>query len=140
MRRRTPCSFCRPRRTSGLTAGSPAIDAARAEVSGWPSTDVRRSGALRRSSPPLNTGAGIPAYADRGAYEYRPAGSRPVASLQLTPTRGMAPLTVQADASLSSDPDGPIVAYSFDFGDGTVVGPQSSPIANHVFAPAASGR
>ncbi len=43
----------------------------------------------------------------------------PVASFSMTPERGVAPLTVQFDASASRDPDGSIVLYSWDFGDDT---------------------
>jgi hypothetical protein len=58
----------------------------------------------------------------------------PTAVLGVTPASGNEPLSVTADASASSDPDGTITAYLFDFGDGTVVGPQASPIATHVYA------
>ena len=44
-----------------------------------------------------------------------------------------APLSAMADASGSSDPDGSIVSYRFDFGDGTIVGPQAAPTAVHVY-------
>ena len=59
----------------------------------------------------------------------------PLASLAATPASGVAPLAVRADASASTDPDGPVASYTFDFGDGTVIGPQSSPVATHTFAP-----
>ena len=39
----------------------------------------------------------------------------PVADLQATPTSGDAPLTVDFDASGSSDPDGSIIRYDYDF-------------------------
>jgi hypothetical protein len=57
----------------------------------------------------------------------------PVAALSLTPSDGVAPLTVTADASGSRDRDGGIASYRFDFGDGTIVGPQSSPLADHLY-------
>jgi hypothetical protein len=41
---------------------------------------------------------------------------------------------VRADASGSSDSDGRIVSYQFDFGDGTVVGPQAAATATHTYA------
>jgi hypothetical protein len=57
----------------------------------------------------------------------------PVASLVVSPVTGNAPLAVTADAGGSSDPDGSIASYRFDFGDGTVVGPQPSPVASHAY-------
>ena len=59
---------------------------------------------------------------------------RPLALLVVKPPFGVAPLAVTADASLSRDADGSIVSYSFDFGDGTIVGPRSSAIATHTYA------
>jgi parallel beta-helix repeat protein len=61
-------------------------------------------------------------------------GSAPTADLAVTPSSGTAPLEVTADASGSHDPDADITSYRFDFGDGTVVGPQPSPIATHTFS------
>lgn len=60
----------------------------------------------------------------------------PLAGLTVNPASGVAPLEVTADAS-SSGVDGlcpaPIESYTFDFGDGTIVGPQASPVATHSF-------
>jgi PKD repeat protein len=62
------------------------------------------------------------------------ADSPPTAALTLTPTSGAAPLTVTAAGSASADLDStPIAAYTFDFGDGTVVGPQAGATAAHVY-------
>ena len=57
----------------------------------------------------------------------------PTAALTVTPTSGNAPLSVTADASASTAGSSPISSYSFDFGDGTIVGPQSSATANHTY-------
>jgi phage tail-like protein len=49
----------------------------------------------------------------------------PAAALTVNPTSGTAPLAVTADASASSDTDATLIdTYTFDFGDGTTVGPQ----------------
>ena len=70
-----------------------------------------------------NLGSGSPAYADRGAFEFQASGQVPTALLTVTPNSGTAPLSVTADGSGSTDADGTIVSYRFDFGDGTVIGP-----------------
>jgi parallel beta-helix repeat protein len=58
----------------------------------------------------------------------------PTAALTVSPSSGTAPLEVNADASDSTDTDQtPIESYKFDFGDGTVEGPQSSPTASHIY-------
>ncbi|MEA1997042.1 MAG: PKD domain-containing protein [Gemmatimonadota bacterium] len=43
----------------------------------------------------------------------------PVASFSLKPQSGLLPLTVNFNAAGSNDPDGPIVLYEWDFGDGS---------------------
>jgi hypothetical protein len=58
----------------------------------------------------------------------------PTAALSIAPATGNAPLAVTADASGSTDSGG-IVSYRFDFGDGTVVGPQAGATAAHTYAP-----
>jgi hypothetical protein len=62
------------------------------------------------------------------------ADSPPSASVTVAPTSGTVPFKVTADASASTDPDAtPVSHYKFDFGDGTVTGPQASPIATHTY-------
>jgi len=116
-----------------LAPGSPAIDSANSGASGQPGLDVE--GNTRYDDPATtNTGTGPRAYDDRGAYEFQTGDTRPVAVLSVTPASGPVPLTVTADASGSTDPDDtPISTYTFDFGDGTVVGPQAEATADHVF-------
>lgn len=59
----------------------------------------------------------------------------PVASLTASPVRGPAPLTVNFDASKSSDPNvgGSVTSYTFSFGDGTPDVTQSSPTVSHTY-------
>ncbi len=114
-------------------AGSPLVDAGIGGQSGWSSTD--HDGLARQDvSGVSNTGSGSPSFSDIGAYEYRPAGAVPVASLVLNPTRGITPLSVLANGSGSNDPDGSIAAYWFNFGDGFSVGPQASPTSTHIYS------
>lgn len=62
------------------------------------------------------------------------ASAAPTASLVVSPSAGGAPLTTSADASASSAGSNPIVSYTFDFGDGTTVGPQAGALANHTYS------
>jgi PKD repeat protein len=58
----------------------------------------------------------------------------PVSRLTVTPTSGVAPLSVTADASASTDTDpAPIASYAFNFGDGSSVVTQTSPITTHTY-------
>jgi parallel beta-helix repeat protein len=128
-----------PRFTSAGTGdfrpvpGSPLIDAANSGVANWSATDA--AGNVRLDDPAtVNTGLGPVAYADRGALEYLPPNQPPVAKLVLTPASGQAPLAVSADASGSLDPEGGrLASYRFDFGDGTLVGPQPGATATHTY-------
>lgn len=56
----------------------------------------------------------------------------PVAIANASPTSGEAPLTVQFDGSASYDPDGAIVSYVWDFGDGSPTVDAQTP--SHTFA------
>ena len=117
-----------------MLAGSPAIDAANSGVAGYPAADAEGRPRIDDPRTP-NTGLGPTPFADRGAFEYEPPPNQPPsAALIVTPSSGTEPLAVKADASGSSDPDGSIASYRFDFGDGTVVGPQPEPSATHTYA------
>jgi parallel beta-helix repeat protein len=123
-----------------LRAGSPAIDAANAAIGGEPTTDILGNPRVDDPATP-NTGVGPRTYDDRGAYEFQPGGpppeAPPTAALSVSPSSGAAPLSVTADASGSTDADTtPIATYTFDFGDGTVVGPQAGATATHTYAAA----
>lgn len=63
-----------------------------------------------------------------------PASPGPVAALYVTPKSGRAPLAVSFDGSQSFDTEGKAISeYLFDFGDGSPLLTQSSPMASHVY-------
>ncbi len=64
-----------------------------------------------------------------------PANQAPVAKVTVNPTSGEAPLSVSANASASSDPDGTIASTSINFGDGTV---DNAATATHIYNTAGS--
>jgi parallel beta-helix repeat protein len=107
-----------------LTAGSPAIDAANTAVSGYQPADI----------------VGVTPHDDMGAYEYVSSGTQtgPTAALTVTPASGTAPLGVTADASGSTAGSSAIASYTFNFGDGTVTGPQQGATASHTYQNAGS--
>ncbi len=122
-----------------LGAGSPAIDSANSLASGEQAADILGKARVDDPNTP-NTGNPAGSYYDRGAYEYQPGSgggggqqTPPTAALTVTPASGNAPLNVTADASASTAGSSPINSYSFDFGDGTTVGPQSGTTANHTY-------
>jgi len=82
-----------------LTWASPAVDSADSGVSGHGAADIE--GTLRIDDPFVaNSGLGARAYDDRGAYELG-AGDfdiPPLARLTVTPSTGVFPLDVTADA------------------------------------------
>ncbi|MEL6925209.1 MAG: PKD domain-containing protein, partial [Bacteroidota bacterium] len=59
----------------------------------------------------------------------------PTASFTATPETGIAPLDVAFDATASSDSDGSIVSYRYDFGDGNT---GTGATANNIFTAAGS--
>jgi parallel beta-helix repeat protein len=122
-----------------LTQGSPAIDAADSGASGEQAADI--AGVARQDDVSVtDTGIGPRSYDDRGAYEFTSDGAMqpPVAVLTVTPDSGTAPVAVTADASGSHDPQGQAITYTFNFGDGTTVGPQSGATASHTYTAAGS--
>jgi parallel beta-helix repeat protein len=120
-----------------LTEGSPAIDSANSGASGEQATDLLGNARVDDPSTP-NTGSGPQPFDDRGAYEFQPPSTAtgPTAGLTVSPATGTAPLTVTADASASTAGSSPITGYTFDFGDGTTVGPQAAATASHTYASA----
>lgn len=61
-----------------------------------------------------------------------PINASPIASFSVSPSAGVAALTVQVDAGASQDSDGQISSYSWNFGDSTAEG--SGVTATHTFA------
>jgi para-nitrobenzyl esterase len=61
-----------------------------------------------------------------------PINATPIAAFNVSPTAGVAALTVQVNAGGSSDSDGQISTYSWNFGDSTAEG--SGVTATHTFA------
>jgi parallel beta-helix repeat protein len=112
------------------SSASPAVDSADASVSGFALADHDGRTPVDLTTV-ADTGAGSPTYADRGAYEFD---APPTVVVQATPSSGMAPLLVTVTTTGTSDPDStPIATYTFDFGDGTVVGPQAGSSASHTY-------
>ena len=64
-----------------------------------------------------------------------PVNQAPTAAFVATPDSGPRPLVVGLDGSGSADPDGSIVSWSWDFGDGSPVG--SGETTSHTFAASA---
>ncbi len=115
-----------------LAEGSPAIDSGNSSVLGWPATDAAGQARVDDAGT-ANSGRGLSLFADRGALEFAPAGTPPVVRLALSPVAGPPPLLVTADASGTTDPDGSIVSYRFDLGDGTRTAAQSSPVTSRSY-------
>jgi PKD repeat protein len=63
-----------------------------------------------------------------------PLNTPPVASFTATPSSGAAPVTVQFDASTSTDPGGSIAGYNWSFGDGS--GPGTGVTTSHTYSAA----
>jgi len=54
----------------------------------------------------------------------------PVAVIEAAPTSGFAPLEVAFDGSGSFDPDGQVISFYWDFGDGQTAGQK---LATHIY-------
>ena len=88
---------------------------------------------------PLTTGytnyGSVGQYAVAGSVP-APASQAPVPVVSATPTSGTVPLTVNFSSAGSADPDGSIVAYEWNFGDGSAVA--TGPSASRVYGTAGS--
>lgn len=87
---------------------------------------------------PLTTG--YSSYGSLGNYQLSasftsPIGTAPSAQIQASTLRGTAPLNVSFSGAGSSDPDGSLVAYDWQFGDG---GTASGVSTGHAFSQAGS--
>lgn len=116
--------------------GSPALDSANTDVSGFVLDD--RYGMPPSDDPSIaDSGAGAPTFVDRGALERQVTAGEdqpPIAQISVTPSSGPIDLRVTADASASTDVDDtPIASYTFDFGNGAIVGPQAHPAATYTY-------
>ena len=88
-----------------------------------------------RKGDPLATG--YSAYGSLGEYKLtgtssQTSGTPPVAVLSASQTSGTAPITINFSSSGSSDPDGSIAGYEWNFGDGTPVATAAN--ASHTYA------
>jgi PKD domain/Right handed beta helix region len=132
---RTPMSLAQFRAASGQAAhdteNAPSgsnIDSANSAAPGFPSTDM--NGQARADDPAVpNTGVGPISYADRGADELVVG---PTANLALRRNQDDG-LSVTADASQTRAGWVPVVSYAFNFGDGSPVVTQATPVATHQY-------
>ena len=123
-----------------LTSASPAIDSANSGVAGARATDHLGNPRVDVAAK-ANTGAGPRLYDDRGAYKYQagpPPVTPPTAALTLSPAAGTVPAAMTANASASTPGTNAISTYTFNFGDGTTVGPQAGSSASHTYTAAGS--
>lgn len=72
------------------------------------------------------------------AADAGPANTAPTASLSATPLTGTAPLPVSFDASASTDTEGDVLSYTFNFGDGSAAVSQPGATVSHTYTAAGS--
>jgi PKD repeat protein len=73
---------------------------------------------------------GVTGTTSRAVRIYAP----PTAAFVYSPAGPLEGTSVSFDASGSTDPDGAVVSFAWDWGDGTISGPSSSATAAHTFA------
>jgi parallel beta-helix repeat protein len=127
--------------TGVLTEGSPTLNNAGGNLNADPRFVDAASGdyQLQPNSPAIDAGTAffqwngrvlvdlgpdqyVGAAPDMGAFESQSSGGSnqpPTAAASAQPASGGAPLEVQFSADGSSDPDGTIVSYAWDLGDGS---------------------
>ncbi|WP_370382906.1 cell wall-binding repeat-containing protein [Catenulispora sp. GAS73] len=114
-----------------VPAGS-AVDSANAAAAGVQAADYYGHPATDDPKA-TDTGAGAVSYLDRGAIENVGTGYLDLATDSGVTSDGHG--TVTAQAMPIGDLWDQAVSYTFDFGDGTVVGPQTSATAAHTYSP-----
>lgn len=112
-----PANPSNPENDYHLQPGSPCIDAG--TTSGAPTEDLE--GNPRDAAP------------DMGAYEFILVNEPPIADAG-PDQEAILGESVQFDGSGSSDPDGDIVSYQWDFGDGTPT--ESGAVVSHAYSAA----
>jgi parallel beta-helix repeat protein len=119
-----------------LQVTSPAVDSAHLGIAGA-SVDDHDGVAPGDVVAVADTGAGSPAYGDRGALEYNGSAQStegPVAALSASPASGVAPLSVTLSAAGTTPGGSPVTGYTFRCGNGTTVGPQTGATAACAYA------
>ncbi len=121
---------------SGFSAGS-GFTLRESAISNWLFTggleDTTSASAVGQS---MTMASGSSGYGGAvvAVFKASTAGSGPIAALALSPTSTPAGQPVTASASGSKPGSNPISSYTFAFGNGTTVGPQSSPTAVATYA------
>jgi len=118
---------------SALPAGSSATFVSGGAASG--TFDWTPVVGMGRVAPYLVTFTAANALSDSASTSIT-VNALPLAALAIASSSGVAPISFTANAGGSTDSDGPIVSYTFNFGDGTIVGPQASPAVAHTYGSA----